>query len=154
MLTDSCLNKEVKRLFKLPFAPTTDEDQKGLVGEYKRVLRSRAETDAHLTAIIDRIMDSEIRCPPAAQVAITAGEIAPPQASAKLMGCEECGFWVGPNGEAHQGNGYMTHVKKVSPGGVEPYDADYSTPCACALGRVIQAGMDKRREAARAKRAQ
>lgn len=88
--TETCLTKQAKRLIKLPFAPQDEEGARGLLEEYKRVLRPRCLTDAHCAAVVDYLVDHSQRCPPPAEVIVASEEVPAPDAQKAPEGCGAC----------------------------------------------------------------
>ena len=131
MISDAHLTKQLRRLLRLPFAPSEPEDQKAYIDEWKRVLRPRLLTEAHCTAVVDRLMESSSRIPSVAEVIEAAEQVPAPDAQKAPLGCEEC-----------NGIGFVI---------VERGDTSAADFCRCGLGEFKRASEARRRaEAAKA----
>lgn len=68
MITEKHLSAQIKRLLRLPFAPSELEDARAIAEEYARHLR-RLRSAEEVVNAVDLVMGSAIRCPPPAEVA-------------------------------------------------------------------------------------
>lgn len=106
MLSEKELTKQIARLTHLPFAPREPEDLKATVAEFRRVLRAGCRSDAHLSAVVDYLMDHSPRIPPPSEVAEACGLVRIGVSTDGLPApCERCGdtagcFAPGPRGYA------------------------------------------------------
>ena len=118
VLPDSFYDKEIERLSGLPRFPLVDAARK----EIRRALRRVSETDGEfIRRLITQAVDDDTRCPTPAELIQRAGEIRHrAQASIGKTNCEQC-----------HGTGWIQGVKRFTPAGMEPYDAEVSKPCAC-----------------------
>ena len=132
-MTDLHLNKQLKRLLRLPFAPSDPDEGKAYLDEWKRVLRPRLLTEAHCTAVVDRLMESSSRIPSVAEVIEAAEQVPAPDAQKAPDGCGAC-----------KGTGFVILERGITSA------ADF---CRCGLGEFKRASDARRRaEAAKAAR--
>lgn len=141
-VTEKCLNQQIKRLMRLPFAPAERDDIQAVAEEFKRVLKTRVVTDAHCAAVIDHLMAHAQRCPPPAEVIEAAERVEAPDAVKAPMGCQQC-----------HGSGFRSFTRKVK-AGVHEYEAEIADFCQCALGEFKRAGeaRDKAEREAKSRR--
>lgn len=122
MITDKVLNAQIARLMRLPFAPADEEDAKALAIEYRRVLRSSVQSDEHLRAVADFLIDRCEKVPPPAQVSNAAIEVSDPGSQKAPLGCDVC-----------RGSGWKSFSRTAhTPAG--SYMADYADFCDCDRG--------------------
>jgi hypothetical protein len=117
-LDDAVYDKQVERLSGLPKFPLLPTAQK----ELRRALRRISETDFEfLRKLIDDVVDSHERCPTPAELIQLAG--AKRHRAHTTVGNTDC--------DACGGAGFITTVRKVQPLGMDPYEAEFATPCQC-----------------------
>jgi hypothetical protein len=141
MIEEKKLDKELKRLLKLPFAPQDEEEIDSLMAEYRRIAQRDAKSLAHFLRAVDRLIDSASRVPPPAELVQSLRETPVPEREAAPLGCGTC-----------NGTGWRSFQKWVSPAGVEPYMADYADFCACDRGIFMRKADAARKEEQAAKR--
>lgn len=88
-ITEELLNKQIKRLGRLPFAPTQTADVEALAEEYKRAFNRCAKSGEHLKAIVDEVMNRAMRCPPPAEILEIAAGVPLPSTDPPA-GCNDC----------------------------------------------------------------
>lgn len=142
MVSDAVLMKQAKRLLRLPFAPSEQEDQKGLLDEFRRVLRPRVLTEAHCAAVVDHLIAHSQRCPPPVEVIEAVETVDAPDVAKAPMGCADC-----------RGSGFRSFSKRVKVG-AHQYEAEFADFCGCSLGEFKRAAEARRKaeEAAKAAR--
>ena len=115
-------NKQVKRLFSLPFAPSGDA-AKDSRQEFERILdRARCE-GRWLESVVNGLMDSSQRFPAPAEMVQALNET--PRAETQ----------TGPNGCGYCEDGWLRSKRQVTIGGMDGYEADFSGLCSCARGQ-------------------
>lgn len=90
MTSQKALNTQIKRLFRLPFAPSDAEDIAAVSSEFRRAL-SRCASDVHLEAVTNRAVETLPRFPAPAEIFTLVAEIPDPAVMKAPSGCEECG---------------------------------------------------------------
>lgn len=118
MISNACRNKQFRRLFRLPMAPTEAEDITIAKEELNRVFDTYGRSDAHLDATVSRVCDTAQYFPPPAAIVEAAKETPDPEVAEGPEGCAECG------GTGWLSSGVIVH-------GVE---IDVSDFCPCPLG--------------------
>lgn len=139
----SAINEQTRRLLRLPFAPTKEEDETGWKKEFTRIIKARCDNDAHAIAVVNRLLETSHRCPEPAAVVEACQEVVPPEAIKAPAGCDLCmdGFQQFQRPDPYwkkQGVEVMVDV------------VDY---CVCTKGQWLKAKHDeyRAREAARKK---
>jgi hypothetical protein len=109
------------------------------------LVRASKITGVSMKAIIERCTETSDRCP-------TDFELL--EAAKGIRGTGESGEeWKRPVGcSACQDSGWRHLERQVSPKGVAPYTAEYSTHCDCSLGRALAAAEATRKAEKAAKR--
>jgi len=105
--------------------------------EGRKLLAQTLEAVCHAQAIdpyelVKRCTSLSSFCPTPFDLRQMAGEMSRKKAPA---GCEVC-----------EGTGWVASVRRVSPGGIEPYDAEFRALCKCPLGEFIRKGEREMRQ--------
>lgn len=77
MISEVSLTQQLKRLMRLPFHPTDPEGAKIVATEFARQLR-HCVNDHHLSAVVDRLMDTCARIPAPAEVGQAVRDVEAP----------------------------------------------------------------------------
>lgn len=124
-LEDADYDKQVERLSGLPKFPALPTAQK----ELRRAMRRITETDiAFLRKLIDDVVDTATVCPTPADLIQMAGakRNRTAQNTHETIGRPDCPYC--------EGTGFTIFYRRVSPGGVEPYEASFAAVCTCRGG--------------------
>lgn len=89
MISAQMTKRQVARLLRLPFAPSSPEDLRGVGEEFQRVLRACCADDQHCLAVVDAVIDAIPRMPAPADIVEKAREI-PARDTRGPMGCQTC----------------------------------------------------------------
>jgi hypothetical protein len=142
MISKKVLDEQIKRLMRLPLAPSADEDVKGLREEFLRIFRAGCKSDAHVAAVVELLVDSKLpdgrgslvsRIPAPADLVEAIRSVNAPELMKAPLGCGVC-----------HGSGLKTYVSNG-------YDtADF---CDCELGGWKRESERSRKEDAAARKA-
>ena len=113
--------RQVARMGGLRYAPNSEEGLR----EVALFLEKAAVSEEHAERIISHYLDNEQDFPTPAGLKLYSAQVPSDPAYEKRLpgGCGECE------------NGWRHYEKKVAPGGVEPYTADYCGFCSCPQGQ-------------------
>lgn len=120
MTTKKCIDREARRLLRLPFAPNDADGIESVMREFTRVLQAHCTSDSHCTAVVTHVMDRTQRMPPPSEIVNAAYEVADPEVSKGPDGCEACGE-----------TGFRS-VERRTPLG---YTVDVAVFCECSKGQ-------------------
>jgi hypothetical protein len=118
LLEDADYDKQVERLSGLPKFPQLPAAQK----ELRRALRRISDTDiGFLRHLLDEVVDTATVCPtPSELIQMAGAKRHRTYASIGKTDCKLCG-----------GSGFVTTMRRVSPLGMDPYDAEFAEVCTC-----------------------
>jgi hypothetical protein len=142
MISKKVLDEQIKRLMRLPLAPSADEDVKGLREEFLRIFRAGCKSDAHVAAVVELLVDSKLpdgrgslisRIPAPADLVEAIRSVNAPELIKAPLGCGVC---HGSGLKSYVSNGYDT--------------ADF---CDCELGVWKRESERSRKEDAAARKA-
>lgn len=121
LLPDKAYADELNRLSGLPKFPLLPAAQK----EMCHALRRISETDVDfLHRLISDVVDTHTICPTPADLIQLAG--AKRHRANQTIGNPDC--------ERCHGSGFTHFTRRISPPGMEPYEAECASPCACRGG--------------------
>jgi hypothetical protein len=117
-LPDSTYDQELERLSGLAKYPALPKAQQ----ELRHALRRITESDIEfLHRLISEVVDTHSICPtPSDLIQIAGAKRHRAQQSIGKPDCEEC-----------HGSGFVSFTRRVHVTGMDPYEADFSRPCAC-----------------------
>lgn len=118
-LKDTVYNTELERLRMLPHYPEIPAARQELIRSLRQVTGNRE----FLHSLITHFVDHGEHCPSGSELADRARIMRfADHAHTGSAACTQCG-----------GTGWIRGVRKIKVPGMEPYDAEYSQRCQCAL---------------------
>jgi hypothetical protein len=121
-LEDGQYDEQVERMSGLPKFPQIPTAQK----ELRRALRRISDTDiTFIRKLIDEVVDTASACPTPSELIQMAG--AKRHRTYTSVGKADC--------DTCHGSGFVTTMRNVALPGLEPYEAEFATPCQCRGGK-------------------